>query len=221
MASSSASRVLAPARRKYALPLGEGLFDGGEVGRIAWQKHKLAPFSLNSLTNPLPFMGSQVVHHDNLSRVQTRREELFHVEFKSNSIGRPLQDHSCSHALQRERGDQRRILAAIARGAPFGALSFWRSCVDGRERDIGATFIVPRPIAVLVVGLLPLSRRRAPPHCVPRHPSFFFARPPDAANGTTHRRMIYPHAMRAFPQLAVGLQRAIWMRFQLGDQSSF
>ncbi len=86
-------------------------------------------------------MGSQVVHHDDLSCLQTGEKELFHVDFKGYGIGRSFQDHGRSHARQRERGDQRRILAAIARNAPFGALSFGRSRIDGRERDIGATFI--------------------------------------------------------------------------------
>jgi hypothetical protein len=126
---------------QVALELGEGLFDGGEVGRIAWQEQELATFGLDSLTHPLPFMGAQVVHHDKLSRVQTRGEELFHVDFKSNSIGRPLQDHGSSHALKRERGDQRCILAAIARHPACGALSFGGSRIKGRECDIRAALI--------------------------------------------------------------------------------
>ena len=69
------------------LELGEGFFDRGEVGRISWQKHELAPFVLNRLTNPLTFMGAQVVHYHNLASVQTWGEELFHVEFKSSAIG--------------------------------------------------------------------------------------------------------------------------------------
>ena len=81
-------------------------------------------------------MGSQVVHDDDVSRLQTRGKELFHVDFKGSAIGRPLQDHGSSHALERERGDQRRILAAIARNTAFGALSFRGSCIEGRERDI-------------------------------------------------------------------------------------
>src|SRR6266849_8710529 len=52
-------------------------------------------------------------------------------------------------------------------------------------------------------------------------PNVFFARPAHAPNGTTHRRVINPHAMSAFPELAVGFQRAIRMGFQLCDQASF
>ena len=74
---------------------------------------------------------------------------------------------------------------------------------------------------MLAAGLLLLSRRLAHPRCAHGHPAFFFARPPDAANGTTHRRIINPHAMAAFPQLAVGLERAIRVGLQLGDQASF
>ena len=74
---------------------------------------------------------------------------------------------------------------------------------------------------MLTVGLLLLSRRLAPPRFVHWHPTFFFARPTNAANGTTHRGVINPHAMRAFPELAVSLQRAIGVGLQLGDQTSF
>src|SRR5260370_19653209 len=86
-------------------------------------------------------MGAQVVHHDDLSRVQIGEQELFHVDFKGSGIGRSFQDHGGSHALQRERGDQRRILAAIARNTAFGALSFWRSRIEGRECDIRTALI--------------------------------------------------------------------------------
>ncbi len=74
---------------------------------------------------------------------------------------------------------------------------------------------------MLAVGLLLLSRRLAPPRCAHWHPPFFFARPAHAPNGTTHRRVINPHAMCAFPELAVGFQRAIRVGLQLCEQASF
>src|SRR5260370_19668116 len=86
-------------------------------------------------------MGAQVVHHHDLSRVQTGEQELFDVDFKGSSIGRSFQDHGSSHALERERGDQCRILAAIARPTAFSALSFRGSCIEGRERDIRTALI--------------------------------------------------------------------------------
>ncbi len=86
-------------------------------------------------------MGAQVVHHHDLPRLQTWDKELFDVDFKGRGIGRSLQDHGGSHALQRERGDQRRILAAIARHTAFSALSFRGSCIDGCERDIRTALI--------------------------------------------------------------------------------
>ncbi len=86
-------------------------------------------------------MGTQVVHHDNLSRVQTRCQELFDIEFKGSTISRPLQDHGRSHALKRERCDECRILATIARHPACGALAFRGSRIDGRERDIRAALI--------------------------------------------------------------------------------
>src|SRR5258708_14239167 len=86
-------------------------------------------------------MGAQVVHHHDLSRVQTGEQELFDVDFKGSSIGRSFQDHGSSHALERERGDQCRILAAIARHTAFSALSFRGSCIEGREPGIRTALI--------------------------------------------------------------------------------
>src|SRR5258708_22339807 len=88
-------------------------------------------------------MGAQVVHHHDLPRLQTWDKELFDVDFKGRGIGRSLQDHGGSCALERERGDQRRILAAIARHTALSALSFRGSCLEGGERDI-STALIPK-----------------------------------------------------------------------------
>jgi hypothetical protein len=72
-------------------------------------------------------MGAQVIHHDDVPRLQTWGEKLFHLDFKGSRIGRSFQDHGSSHALERERGDQGRIRGPRLRGmlpvarSPFGA----------------------------------------------------------------------------------------------------
>jgi hypothetical protein len=112
------------------------------------------------------------------------------------------------------------MLAAIALNTALGALSGSRARAEGRARDMRtaltqkdelgcwqwAYFCSPGGSLLLVAGS---STQR------------IFARPAQAPNGTTYRRVIHPHAMRAFPELAVGFQGAIWVGFQLCDQASF
>ena len=63
------------------------------------------------------------------------------TEFSLSANRLRPQTNGSAHAFERERGDERRILASIARNAACGTLSFWRSRIDGRECNIRPAFI--------------------------------------------------------------------------------
>src|SRR6266487_429912 len=76
-----------PGSPQMRLQFGKRFFNGGEVGRIAWQKEQLASFGLNQLLNLLAFMSSQIIHDHDLAFSQAWRQDLFHIQLESGCIG--------------------------------------------------------------------------------------------------------------------------------------
>src|SRR5258708_7814280 len=64
----------------------ECLFNRRQVGRIGGQKQKLAPSCFDSSSNVFSSMCIQIVQDHDLTRVQTRCQNLFNVEFKNRAI---------------------------------------------------------------------------------------------------------------------------------------
>ena len=76
-----------PDAAQIGLQLGKGFFNRGKVGRIAWQKENLTFPGLDQVNHFLAFMGRQVIHNDDLTSRQAGSQDLFHILFKSSSIG--------------------------------------------------------------------------------------------------------------------------------------
>lgn len=86
-------------------------------------------------------MDAQIIHHHDLSSRQTGRQDLLHVDLKSEAIGRSIQDHARRHPLEGQSRDQRHVFSTIPGNAAIGPFPFGRSCIQRREGDIRTTFI--------------------------------------------------------------------------------
>ena len=76
-----------PDSTQMCLQFGKRFFNGGEVGRIAWQKEQLASSGLNQLLHLLAFMSRQIIHDHDLAFRQARRQDLFNIQLESGCIG--------------------------------------------------------------------------------------------------------------------------------------
>ena len=121
--------------------LRERLLNGREVRRIGRQEEQLAAARFNGKANTVGFVGAQIVQHDDLSRSQRRRELLGDIPFKRRSIHCPLDQPGLVHTVGSERGDQREVLAVVARDRSSGPPIMRRPAIHAGQRDIRAAFV--------------------------------------------------------------------------------
>src|SRR5260221_12781535 len=96
-------------------------------------------------------MHAQVIHHDDLSLLQARNENMLDVGFKSRAIGCPFDDHGSPDPFERQGGYERRILAPVAWHAVGGPLPFGSPCIQRRQRNVGPTLIDKDPLPRLAL----------------------------------------------------------------------
>ena len=87
MASCSASRVRAPARRRHVFSAGFRFFNGRKVWRISRQKEKLAASLLEEPFHLLACVSCQGIHQHDLSSDQTWCQNLFTISLKDDRGG--------------------------------------------------------------------------------------------------------------------------------------
>src|SRR5512142_79883 len=88
-----------------------------------------------------PLWACKLSMTTSLACPQRGGQNLFDIQREGGGIGRSLQDHGRSHAIQGEGGDQCRVLAAVAWSTSAGSLPLWSTRIQGRQSKVGATFI--------------------------------------------------------------------------------
>lgn len=101
-------------------------------------------------------MGRQVIQDDDLACLQRRRQHLVQIRFKGEGIHRSFNGPGRLQALDGKRGKQRRILAAIARRLPIGALPSGCPPIERRQPHMGAALIDKNKLTgIQVTHILP------------------------------------------------------------------
>lgn len=71
---------------------GEGLFDGIEVGRIGRQEPQTRARGADGLFNGRAFVASQIIHDDDLARLEGWYQKLIYPRFEAGSVYRTIED---------------------------------------------------------------------------------------------------------------------------------
>lgn len=74
------------------LDLGEGLFDRIEVGGIGRQEPEPCAGRCDDLTDGRRFVAAEIVHDDNVARLEDRHELLLDIGAEALAIDRPVED---------------------------------------------------------------------------------------------------------------------------------
>lgn len=88
------------------LDLGEGLLDRVEVGRIRRQVPEPSSCGVDHLPNCRRFMRTQVVHDDDVARLESRHEKLLHPSAEACAIDRPVEHAGCGEPVVAQRSDE-------------------------------------------------------------------------------------------------------------------
>src|SRR6266567_3479545 len=128
------SRFSRPGTRspQKGLHFGERFFKRREIGRVRRQEQEATAFGFESLFHTRSLMDAQMIQDHELSGAQAGSKQLFHVDLKSGSISRSIQEESFSHPLCRVLRDQRHHRSIVARNLaesslPSGSIGIKRS----------------------------------------------------------------------------------------------
>ena len=91
---------------KRSFELGEGHFDGIEVGAIWRQVSQARPGGLDRLSDAMNLVRGQIVHDHDVARPQLGSERLFDIGEKGLTVHRAVEDHGSSDAVGTQPGGE-------------------------------------------------------------------------------------------------------------------
>jgi len=104
---------------KMRLEFGEGFFDWVQVRRVGRQVAQLGARGFDGAANVFAFVRAKIVHHDDVSGLEGRDEDLIDISLETPGVHRAVKDHRRGEAAcskpGREGGD---FPMAMRRGAP-------------------------------------------------------------------------------------------------------
>ncbi len=86
--------------------LGEGLFDGIQVGRIRRQKPKPCSCISDHPANGLALMAAKIVENDDVTFPERRDELLLDISAETQAVDRPVEDAWSSQAIAPQGGKE-------------------------------------------------------------------------------------------------------------------
>ena len=95
----------------------EGFFDRIEVGTIRRQIKQAGARCLDHRTDGGPFVARQIVHHDDVARLEFGDKNLFDIDLKSVPINGTVEDEGRRDAADPKTGDKGRRLPVSVRDA--------------------------------------------------------------------------------------------------------
>ena len=118
-----ASTVRSAALRRRALRPGEGVFDRVEIGTVGREVEQLRAGGLDGGAHGSALVAAEVVHHDDVARLEFRDKDLVDIGLEGGAVDRPVERH-------------RRGPIPVRRSAPTNVVVFpWRSGMAARNRS--------------------------------------------------------------------------------------
>src|SRR3712207_3163707 len=115
---------------------------GLRSGELGWQVDELASPRLDELPYPLWPVSPKVVHHRNLTRMESRSQQALDVGLEHSGGGRSFhRQRRRSHPFRVKARKERGVLAAVSRDLEEGSLTYWRVGVKRSQGGVGAHLI--------------------------------------------------------------------------------
>jgi len=87
--------------------LGEGHFDGIEVGAVGWQEQEPCASSFEDGLGLLAFVAGEVIQDDDVTRLKCRRELRLHIGFEDFPVHRAVDDPGHTQTVAPQRRNER------------------------------------------------------------------------------------------------------------------
>lgn len=119
------------------LELGEELFDWIEIGRVFGQEEEPRIGFANCTPNGLAFVGAEIVHHNNVARLEGGRENLLDIEEESLAVDRPVDEPRRFDAIMTQRSQEGHGLPVAIRHFGLDPLSDRRPAPERSHVGLG------------------------------------------------------------------------------------
>jgi hypothetical protein len=126
------------------LEFGERQFDGIEVGTVGRQIDELGAYAFDRFADAGHFVSGQIIHHDEVARLERRRQLLLDVAEKHRPVHRAVDDGGGREASQPQRADEGRRLPVAVRDVADDALTAKGPAVQPSELRMGPAFVEKR-----------------------------------------------------------------------------
>src|ERR1700719_9178 len=135
--------------------LGEDLLDGVQVGGVFRQKEELGAGRADRPANRPPLVAAEIVHHDDIARLQGRDENLVDIEAERLAIDRAIEQPWGVDAIVAQRRQERHGLPASMRDLGSEPHATWPPSPERRHVGLG-----PEP-APAKAGVSSMKTKRA------------------------------------------------------------
>ena len=123
------------------IELGEGHFNGIEVGAVGRQEAQLGADLFVGLAHGGWFVGGQIVHDDDVTGLEGRDETLLHIGEKGRAVHGAVEDRGGCHALEPEGADEGGRLPVPVRDRGTAAGAAFRAAIAPRHLGRGAGLV--------------------------------------------------------------------------------
>ena len=106
------------------LDLGEGLLDGIEVGRVRRQEPEPGTGGSDDLADGSRFVTAEVVHDDDIARLQGGHELLFDISTEVVAVDWSVEDARCSEPVAAQSAEEGQSAPMTVRSKATQALAF-------------------------------------------------------------------------------------------------
>ena len=117
------------------LDFGECLFDGIEVGRIGWQEPEPCTGGADHPAHIGGLVRSQIVHNDDVARLEYGHELLLDPGAKALAVDRPIEDARRGQAIPSQGADEGQGTPVTVRGE--AAQTFALGSPSAQRRHVG------------------------------------------------------------------------------------
>src|SRR5690348_722195 len=136
-----------------SLELGEGVFDGIEVGAVGRQIEQPCACRFDGLANACDLVGGQIVHDDDVAGTQGRCQHLLAPGSKDLAIHRPVEQHRGDEAVEGQAADEGDGLPVPVRDGGAAALALRGPAAQARHVGREPAFVDENQALWIELGL--------------------------------------------------------------------
>lgn len=121
--------------------LGKDLLDGIEIGAVGRQEEKPCADGADGSTHGMAFVAAEIVHNDDVTRLERRHEELLDIGFEAFTVDRSIKHARCIDPVVPQGCEEGERSPMAVRSLSAQALSSQSPAMGADHVSLGPGFI--------------------------------------------------------------------------------